>query len=214
MTLSAPATSQGDLLLSDWMIFTIAAIVIATIVVGLILYALIAWRRRDSRVPPQFHRQTPLEIAYTVIPLVIVAWLFAVTLAREGPVDALAPNPAVTVDATAFRWSWRFAYPGTTVSIIGTPQKPPEFVLPVGQVTEIDLSSVDVTHSFWVPAFLFKRDAIPGIVNRFDLTPTRVGAFEGKCAQFCGLDHTLMTFTVRVVSADEYRRWLARGGHA
>jgi cytochrome c oxidase subunit 2 len=208
-----PATGQSSFMRSDWMIFTMAAIVIGAIVVGLILYALIAWRRRDARVPPQFHRNTPLEIAYTLIPLAIVVGLFVVTLRTELPVDGIAMHPAITVDATAFRWSWRFAYSGTPVSIVGTPQSPPQLVLPVDRVAEIDLSSADVAHSFWVPQFLFKRDAIPGIVNRFDLTPTRLGVFAGKCAQFCGLDHALMTFTVRVVSNGDFRRWLAQGGH-
>ncbi len=81
---------------------------------------------------------------------------------------------------------------------------PPTLYLPLGRPTEIDLRSEDVTHSFWVPAFLFKRDAIPGMTNVFDITPTRTGTFPSRCAQFCGLDHALMTFVVRVVPAAAY----------
>ena len=89
---------------------------------------------------------------------------------------------------------------------------PPTLYLPVGRPSEIDLRSDDVTHSFWVPAFLFKRDAIPGMANVFDITPIRTGRFLARCAQFCGLDHALMTFVVRVVPAAGYARYLASRG--
>jgi cytochrome c oxidase subunit 2 len=209
VTLFDPATSQGSLMGSVWLIFAVTALCIGAIVVGLIVFALVRWRHRSDALPPQFNERTALEIAYTVIPLMIVAALFWVTLVHEAPVDALTAHPVGIVDVTAFRWSWRFAYVGTQIQVAGTPQSSPQLVLPLGETTEIDLTSADVTHSFWVPRFLFKRDAIPGTINRFDLTPTHVGTFDGKCAQFCGLDHALMTFTVRVVTPDDYRRWLA-----
>jgi cytochrome c oxidase subunit 2 len=128
------------------------------------------------------------------------------------PIDHVSDAPNRTA-VTAFRWSWRFDYSnGVTTS--GTPASPPTLYLPVGRPTEIDLRSDDVTHSFWVPAFLFKRDAIPGMTNVFDLTPTRTGTFLGRCAQFCGLDHALMTFVVRVVPQSAYSRYLASNGRA
>ncbi len=68
-------------------------------------------------------------------------------------------------------------------------------------MTQINLYSNDVVHSFWIPSFLFKRDANPGITNHFDVTPTQTGLFHGVCAEYCGLDHALMTFTVEVVPA-------------
>ncbi len=100
------------------------------------------------------------------------------------------------------------------VTTTGTPAAPPTLYLPVGETTEIELRSADVTHSFWVPAFLFKRDAIPGMTNVFDLTPNRTGSFPGRCAQFCGLRHALMTFTVQVVPRTAYVRYLAARGAA
>jgi cytochrome c oxidase subunit 2 len=83
-------------------------------------------------------------------------------------------------------------------------------VLPVNRTTRIELTSSDVTHSFWVPDFLFKRDAIPGQMTAFDLEPNRLGSFPGRCAQFCGFDHAYMTFRVRVVSVADFAVWLRR----
>ncbi|MFL6297801.1 MAG: hypothetical protein ACJ75M_18750 [Actinomycetes bacterium] len=84
-------------------------------------------------------------------------------------------------------------------------------VLPVGQPVHIELTTADVVHSFYVPQALFKRQAVPGITNQFDLTFDKVGLYHGQCTQFCGLAHTNMVFRVRVVTQGEYQRWLATG---
>lgn len=206
--LDGAATVQGHTLLGDWQIFFCAAIVIYVIVALLIVVPLLIWRRRADGLPPQFNQNPALEIGYTIVPLLIVGGLFYVTLTREWSVEAQTPTPYATVRVTGFRWSWRFDYPHTGVAITGTPQMPPEMALPLGQTTRIDLISNDVNHAFWVPAFLFKRDAIPGFTNSFDLTPTRIGVFHGLCAEFCGLDHALMTFSVRVLPPDQFKAWL------
>jgi cytochrome c oxidase subunit II len=212
MSVFDPATIQGQIMRGDWVVFVAASVVVAVLVYAFILLPLLLWRRRSDRLPPQFDGNGPIEIGGVIVSLLIVGGLFYVTYSREMPVDAVEPHPAHEIDVTAFRWSWEFDYPGSSIHIVGTPQRPPELVLPQGEQTEIALRSADVTHSFWVPAFLFKRDAIPGIVNRFDLTPVRSGQFRGLCAQFCGLDHALMTFTVRVVPPASYREWIANGG--
>ena len=82
-------------------------------------------------------------------------------------------------------------------------------MLPVGETTRLNVTSVDVDHSFWVPDFLFKRDAIPGLRNVFAWTPTTIGTFRGECGEFCGLDHAVMSFSVKVVSADDFSRWVS-----
>lgn len=212
--LPAGATTQAERLHADWSIFFYAGIAVAGIVIALILLPLIVWRRRegDPALPRQFHENPTLEIACTVVPLLIVAYLFYVSYANENAVEALAPAPGVTVDVTAFDWSWRFKYEGSDVDVAGTPQQPPELVLPVDETTRIVLRSADVDHAFWVPDFLFKRDAIPGIENRFDLHPVRMGVYRGECAEFCGLDHAAMTFRVRVIDDASFERWLKAGG--
>jgi cytochrome c oxidase subunit II len=196
---------------SDWLIFIGAGTLVGLYVYGCILWCLWRYRRRSNALPEQFSGNTLLELVYVALPLLIVAALFAVTFLIEMPVDHVRASPPNRVAVTAFRWSWQFEYPnGATTS--GTPDAPPTLYLPVNETTEIDLRSADVTHSFWVPAFLFKRDAIPGMTNVFDLTPTRLGRFLGRCAQFCGLDHTLMTFQVAVVPRATYEHYLAAPG--
>ncbi len=207
-----PASLQGLTMRGDWMLFIIVAAVVAAIMYVLILLPLFVWRERNGRKPASFSGNTALEITTAVIPLLIVAGLFVDTYVRETAVDRVSAHPEAVVLATAFRWSWRFEYPIAKISTVGTPAQPPTLYLPVNRTTEVDLSSVDVTHSFWVPAFLFKRDAIPGMTNRFDLDPDRIGTFDAKCAQFCGLSHALMTFRVRVVGDAAFDRYLASGG--
>ncbi|MFN2528019.1 MAG: cytochrome c oxidase subunit II [Candidatus Baltobacteraceae bacterium] len=202
------ATSQGQTMLGDWQIFFYTALAIAAIVVFLILLPLWVWRRRSADYPPQFKQNPPLEITYTIIPILIVGVLFYFSLVKEWSVEAQTAHPDAVVNVTAYRWSWRFEYPHDHVTISGTPQTPPQFALPLAKTTRIVLTSADVNHAFWIPNFLFKRDAIPGFVNTFDLTPTRAGVYRGLCAEFCGLDHTMMTFTVRVLPFAQYRQWL------
>jgi cytochrome c oxidase subunit 2 len=199
------------LMRTDWYIFIAAGIFVGLYVYGCIVWCLIRYRRRANRGPQQFSGNTPLELLYVALPLLMVGGLFGVTYALEMPVDHVIPKPTNTVGVTAFRWSWHFDYPGG-LATFGTPAAPPTLYLPEGETTEIDLRSADVTHSFWVPAFLFKRDAIPGMTNVFDVTPTRLGRFMGECAQFCGLDHALMSFTLQVVPRAAYDRYIASRG--
>lgn len=197
---------------TDWYVFVGAGAFVGLYVYACIVWCLVRYRRRE-REPQQFAGNTALELLYVVLPLVLVLGLFGVTFAIEVPVDRVAANPQNEVAVTAFRWSWRFDYPGG-VTTAGTPDSPPTLYLPLGESTQIDLRSADVTHSFWVPAFLFKRDAIPGMTNVFDVTPTRTGRFTGRCAQFCGLQHAMMTFVVAVVPRSAYERYLASKGAA
>jgi cytochrome c oxidase subunit 2 len=114
----------------------------------------------------------------------------------------------------AFQWSWRFAYEGQGVEVVGSPGNVPELVVPVGQPVRIRLRSADVVHSFYVPRTLFKRQAIPGRTTEFDLTFEKVGTYQGHCVQFCGLAHDDMLFRVRVVSPGEFQSWLAQASRS
>ncbi|MBV8530270.1 MAG: cytochrome c oxidase subunit II [Candidatus Eremiobacteraeota bacterium] len=211
--LANPASSHGLAMRADWYVFIAAGLFVGLFVYACIFWCLIAYRRSRNGQPAQFSGNPPLEILYVAVPLLMVVGLFGVTFAIEVPVDHVAAAPPNRVSVTAFRWSWRFEYPNGT-TIFGTPGAPPTLYLPVAETTEIDLRSADVTHSFWVPAFLFKRDAIPGMTNVFDLAPNRLGRFPARCAQFCGLDHALMTFLVAVVPRIAYERYLASNGAA
>ncbi|HEY1882023.1 MAG TPA: cytochrome c oxidase subunit II [Candidatus Cybelea sp.] len=210
-SLANPASLQGVAMRTDWYVFIGAGIGVGIFVYACIFWCLAAYRERRRPDPAQFSGNTPLEILYVVVPLLMVVALFGVTYVIEMPIDHVGVSHN-RVAVTAFRWSWQFAYPNGTITT-ATPVSPPTLYLPAGESTEIDLRSADVTHSFWVPAFLFKRDAIPGMTNVFDLTPSRTGRYRSRCAQFCGLDHAFMAFYVEVVPAQTYRHFLTgRGG--
>jgi cytochrome c oxidase subunit II len=211
--LANPASSHAIAMRTVWLVFIAAGAFVGIYVYACIAWCLIAYRRRPNRDAEQFRGNSKLEMLYVALPLAMVVALFGVTFAVEMPVDRVVAAPANRIRVTAFRWSWRFEYPNGTIAV-GTPMTAPTLYLPEGETTEIDLRSADVTHSFWVPAFLFKRDAIPGMTNEFDLTPNRAGRFPSRCAQFCGLDHALMTFVVAVVPRTAYERYLASNGAA
>ena len=211
--LPAARTAQARAISDLWSQFVVAAVLVGGLVWTLITVALLRYRRRagdEDKVPPQIGHVTWLEVVWTAGPIVTILVLFALTLGTLGKVDAVAASPPVTVEVTAFRWQWRFDYAGTSVSVIGGPETPPEMVVPVGEPVHIVLDAADVDHSFYVPAFLFKRDAIPGKPNQFDLTITDPGSYSGQCAEFCGVFHDRMTLTVRAVSRPEFDAWLAQ----
>jgi cytochrome c oxidase subunit II len=209
--LRVPATEQARAVSDLWTVFIVAAAGVGALVWGLITIALVRYRRRRAdagTIPPQIHDAPRLEIAWTIGPIVLVLVLFWLTLGALDRIDARTPGQ-VTVDVTGFRWQWRFDYPGTGVSVSGGPDSPAEMVVPAGEPIHIVLTATDVIHSFYVPQFLFKRDAIPGRPNEFDLTIDEPGAYGGQCAEFCGVFHDRMTLTVRAMTRQQYDAWLA-----
>ena len=204
------ASRQGDDVLSIWRGFFVAGLVVAALVLGLILYAAIRFRRRGDDVPSQHASNIPMEVLYTVTPIVIVAVLFGVSVAAEQRLTRTTKTPDIVVHVTGFQWGWQFAYPDQHVTVLGTgEQQPPELVLPVDRTVQLVLKTNDVNHAFWVPHFLEKRDLIQGVDNTIDITPTRVGRYDGKCAEYCGLDHWRMSFDVKVVSQQDFDAWVA-----
>jgi len=209
--LPAPATQQARAVSDLWTVFIVAAVGVGALVWGLITFDVLRYRRKTAgtmKIPPQIHDAPRLEIAWTAGPIILVLILFWLTLGALDRIDAREPGK-VTVDVTAFRWQWKFDYPGTAVSVTGGPDTPAEMVVPAGEPIHIVLTATDVAHAFFVPAFLFKRDAIPGRPNEFDLTIEAPGAYGGQCAEFCGVFHDRMLLTVRAVTRPEYDAWLA-----
>src|SRR5205823_6608708 len=178
-TFGAPpgATEQGQHIAGLYQLMFWIAIGVGGITLGLILFSVVRYRRKNEDLPKQTRYHVPLEITYTVIPILIVLGIFAATWHVERGVDHVSPNPDLRVEATAFQWQWRFTYPRYGISMLGSPTAYPEFVVPVGVTVHIDLRAQDVIHAFFIPAFLFKRDAIPGVVNQFDLKITRPGRY-------------------------------------
>ena len=202
-------TEEGQAVYGLYSLFLYIAAVVFVVVSGLVIWSVIRYRRRDDDLPTQTHGNNRLELIWTLIPTVIVLVLFGFTLAAQDRVLDQSGDADVNLTVTAFQWSWRFTYEGTGAEVVGSPETIPEMVVPVGQTIRVKLLSADVVHSFYVPQTLFKRQAIPGTVNEFDLTFEKVGLFHGQCTQFCGLQHPDMVFRVRVVTQGEYQSWLA-----
>jgi cytochrome c oxidase subunit 2 len=208
-----PATSQGQDVLHLYRVLLGAATAICTLVAGLILWSVIRYRRpKDAApgdLPEQVRANVPLEVFYTVVPLLIVAVLFGLTLQIQDRVTRRSDTPDLGVEVTGFQWGWRFRYPAQGVTVLGDANDPPTLVLPVGANVRLRLLAADVIHSFFVPAFLVKRDLIPGVDNSFEIHPTEPGRYSGYCAEFCGLDHWRMTFDVEVVSPAAFQAFIA-----
>ncbi|GLW10553.1 putative cytochrome c oxidase subunit 2 [Microtetraspora sp. NBRC 13810] len=214
-------TRQGEIVQTLWNGSWIAAIATGVVVWGLIAWACIFHRKKrfsNQELPPQVRYNLPIEILYTVVPVIMVAVFFYFTARDQNELNKMSPNPDVKVKVEGFQWSWRFTteYQGKTVTVTGAPasdyrQDPaPELVLPVSKKVRFDLESPDVIHSFWVPAFLFKRDVIPGVHNAFEIdTLDRQGVYAGRCAELCGVDHSRMLFRVKLVPQAEFDQYIA-----
>jgi cytochrome c oxidase subunit II len=190
--------------------FMLAAAAVAIIVYGLATFAIVRYRGGpDDPLPVQRRGNWRLEGVWTAIPIVTVLVLFAGTLLVLNRVDAHTDAPATEIRVQAFRWGWTFTYPNDAITISGIGDPGPEVVVPVGQPIRLTITSADVVHAFYVPLFLFKRDAIPGRENQYEFTVVDPGTYRGQCAEFCGVYHSRMPFALRAVSPSEYGAWLA-----
>jgi cytochrome c oxidase subunit 2 len=210
--LPASVTRQGRVVNELWTAFLVPAIVVAAIVWGLTTFAIVRYGRRGAtsdELPPQTSGDRRFEIAWTVIPIATVLALFWLTVSAVARIDERTPG-GINVSIAAFRWQWRFDYPDEGVSVVGLADAPAEMVVPVGEPVHVRLTAPDVIHSFYVPAFLFKRDATPGRPTEFEFTVEEPGAYGGQCAEFCGVGHAAMTLTVRAVARPDYEAWLAQ----
>lgn len=211
-------TEQSTAMRELWTGSVIAALIVGVLVWGLILYPVIAHRKRGDELPKQTAYNLPLEIVYTIVPFLIIAVLFFYTVVVQNKVLARSDNPDETIAVTAFKWNWQFTYPetqgadGEPVATVGNSDEIPILVLPTGRTIRFELTSADVIHSFWVPEFLFKRDVVPGNENGrdnvFEVTVEEEGAYVGRCAELCGIYHAFMNFEVRSVSGDDYDAYL------
>ena len=189
------------------------ATIVFLIVEGLLIFISLRFRRKktDTELPYQRHGSNPLEIMWTIVPAITVTFLFGAAIVTLNKQEALSPNPNVIVDVTGFQWQWNFAYPNQgNLSFTGSGQAGPEMVVPTGETVLIRLQSKDVIHSFYVPLFNYKLDVIPGRINQFDITVTEPGTYGGQCAEFCGLGHADMFFTVRAVARSDFDAWVSQ----
>ena len=214
-------TEGGETVTSLWIGAWIAALAVGVLVWGLIGWCVVAYRRRrdDNELPVQLRYNIPIEILYTVVPIFMVVVLFYYTARDSSELTDISKPADVTINVVGKQWSWDFNYveddvheTGEQAILTGKPgaqETIPTLYLPVGERVEFVLTSRDVIHSFWVPAFLQKMDMIPGRVNAFQVVTTQEGTFKGKCAELCGSYHSQMLFNVKVVSRTEYDQHMA-----
>jgi cytochrome c oxidase subunit 2 len=190
------------------------AIGVFALIVLAIVAASLRYRGRPPQAAARWHEHNPLEGGYAALLAVVVAFLLYVTFSAEHRVDTVAKRerPSLTVDVTGAKWEWQFSYRGYGINLhSGTVGRQP-VVVPTGAAIRFNLSSLDVIHALWVPELRFKRDLIPGATESVTLTFSRAGVFAGQCAEFCGLRHTDMVFTVHAVSPRQFAAWAARRG--
>jgi cytochrome c oxidase subunit 2 len=212
-----------DLWVNSW----IAALIVGVITWGLMIWCIVAYRRRKGTVgfPRQNSFNLPLEVFYLTIPLFMVLVFFYFTDRDQHAIDNRAEPADVVVDVRGKQWAWDFNYKkgeviredvheaGVQAHLTGEAvdkEKLPTLYLPVNKSVDVELNARDVIHSFWVPAFLQKRDMIPGKTNYIRFTPTKEGTYDGKCAELCGEYHSEMLFRVKVVSDAEFQAHLEK----
>ena len=198
-----PASEEMNRIEFVYWFATVICIAIFSIVTAVILYSVWAFRSppEDEADGPSIHGHTGLEIAWTIVPTVLViaiGVLSAVVLSQNGNAGE---NP-LHVKVFAQQFAWRFEYPDSKGVRSG------ELVLPVDRGVQLEMTSADVIHSFWIPAMGQKQDLVPGITTHLVITPSRLGSFTVICTELCGLGHATMRAPARVVSQADFAAWV------
>jgi cytochrome c oxidase subunit II len=214
-------TNQVDRVIGLWVTSWIVLLGVGILTWGLIIWALVVYRRRSGQtgLPVQLRYNMPIEILYTVVPLILVLGFFAFTARDQAAIEQPLENPDVTIEVYGKRWAWDFNYVNENVYFQGVQAQKtddgqidaanlPTLYLPVGQKVEVKIESRDVLHSFWIVDFLYKKDMIPSKSNYWYFIPQKEGSYVGKCAELCGEHHSLMLFNVEVVSQGEYDAYI------
>ena len=219
---SSDVTNHTDVITDLWNISWAVLWIVGLIAWGLMLWAIVVYRRRkgDEHLPAQMRYNNPIEVLFTVVPLILVMGFFAFT--AESMREIEAPNdPEVKIEVIGKQWSWDFNYIQANVYDSGIQSQYkagmtdnfkdlPTLYLPVNKRVEIVLNSRDVSHSFYVVEFLYKKDLLPGKTNHVYFTPTKIGTYVGKCAELCGEYHSMMLFNVKVVSQSDYDKHMSQ----
>jgi cytochrome c oxidase subunit 2 len=212
-------TDRGESIRELYTFVFLIAVAIFFVVEALIIWTVIRYRRRpsDDSLPPQTHGNNIAEIVWTVVPTLIVLFLFVVSWQTLNVVEARSAAPEYRIRAVAAQFQWSFDYLDEDGETVLFSQLLPTgddggMAVPAGRSVLLSLESPDVIHAFYVPQFLFKRDVVPGRTNTFEFT---VGAehagqtFRGQCAELCGAGHRVMLFDVHAMEPAAFDAWLA-----
>jgi cytochrome c oxidase subunit 2 len=186
-------------------VLLIVSMPIFVLVMTIAIYSVVKFRARPGQMDDgaPIHGHTRLEIIWVTIPFILVSGLAIYAWIVLDDIEAKKPNELV-VNVTGRQFTWSFQYP-TEGKVRST-----RLVLPKDRPVEFNIRTKDVIHSFWVPQFRLKSDAVPGLTTRIRLTPDRLGKYEVVCAELCGLGHATMRQAVSVVSGSEFNSWLSR----
>ena len=214
-------TNHVDGMIGLWVNSWIVLLGVGVLTWGLIIWAAIVYRRRKGQtgLPVQLRYNMPIEIFYTIVPLILIIGFFAFTARDQAQIEQPISDPDVTIEVFGKRWAWDFNYVNENVYSAGTQVQQtadggldessvPVLYLPVNAKVEIKVESRDVAHSFWIVDFLYKKDNIPGKTNYMYFVPEKIGTYQGKCAELCGEFHSLMLFQVKVVSQEDYDAYI------
>jgi cytochrome c oxidase subunit 2 len=218
-------TDRGERIRELYAVVFIIAAVIFLVVEALIIWTAVRYRRRpgDDTRPAQTHGNAIAQVVWTVVPTLIVAFLFVVSWQTLNVVDAVSANPETKIRAVAGQFQWQFEYLPADYDPDTNPAEPVftqlapvgddgGLVVPAGRTVQLYLFSPDVIHAFYVPQFLFKRDVVPGRLNTFEFTINEDeagGTFRGQCAELCGAGHRVMLFDVHAKTGADFDAWLA-----
>lgn len=230
LNFQSPVTRIASEIYDLHMLMMYVILVIFCVVFGVMFYSIYAHRKSVGHKAEQFHENTTVEIIWTVIPFVILigmAWPATKTLIAFKDTS----NPDITIKATGYQWKWGYDYlkgEGEGIAFLSSLATPQEqihnqkpkgenyllevdnpLVVPVGKKIRVLTTANDVIHSFWVPAFGIKQDAIPGFVRDTWFRADKEGTYRGQCAELCGKDHGFMPIVVEVVSPEKYAQWVA-----
>lgn len=209
--LFSPVSSPAQSIFELSQFVVAIALAIFVVVFGLLAYAVIRFRKRgddDGREPAQVYGSTQIELAWTIIPVLVVLVLFLSSARVIAAVqDAPAPRGAIEVTVIGHQFWWEYRYPGlnvVTANELHVPVSDPANPSP----TYLRLLSADTDHSFWVPRLAGKTDLIPNMPNRMWIEPRQTGLFLGQCAQYCGTQHAKMLLRVYVQTRADFDRWV------
>jgi cytochrome c oxidase subunit 2 len=211
---SKNASSVNDTSHSLWAGAWIAAGIVGVFTAILILWPVFRHRRKkgETTFPKQTRYNVPSEIAYTLIPFLIVAVLFYFTAKDESKITKVQPQSvaAHNITVNAIQWSWQFTYSDAAAhpTVTGTPEKIPTLVVPQGESVRYTLTSSDVVHGFWIPAFMIQMQTLPHVTNHLQFTANKIGTYPGRCNILCGRNHSQMLFKVKVVSPADYTTYI------
>ena len=206
-------SSVNDISLSLWQGAWITAGIVGVITLILILWPAIFHRKNEAKngeFPKQTQYNIPIEIVYTIVPFIIVAVLFYFTATKESKIVDLKTPAQHEISVEGIQWSWQFGYPeaGKNAVVTGTPENPPTLYLPQGESVRFTITSNDVVHGFWIPAFMIQMQNLPDRTNHIQFTANKLGTFPGRCNILCGRNHAQMIFKVKVVTPEQYQKYL------